>query len=130
MRERFFMPHLTIDYSSQLADSFDRGALIKELHPLVLEETGSTGVCKTFFRPAEAHVGDATGEESVFVHVEIGLMPGRPDALKAHLSESVLALVARHLPADRADRAFVSVEVRDLAESYRLTPTARSPLDT
>ncbi|WP_420782917.1 5-carboxymethyl-2-hydroxymuconate Delta-isomerase [Streptomyces sp. LPB2020-019-1HS] len=122
------MPHLTIDYSAQLADAFDRDALIKELHPLVLSETGSTGVCKTFFRPAETYIGNDPDEAALFVHAEIGLMPGRSEALKARLSDGVMALIRRHLPADRAERAFVSVEVRDLADSYRLTPTARSLL--
>lgn len=54
-------------------------------------------------------------------------MPGRSEARKARLSESVLALLARHLPADDGDReqVFLSVEVRDLAASYRLSPSAR-----
>ncbi|GGX66649.1 isomerase [Streptomyces minutiscleroticus] len=119
------MPHLTIDYSAQLADVLDRAALVRELHPLVLEETGSTGVCKTFLRPAETYVGDATGEERAFVHVEVGLMPGRPEALKAHLSEDILALVAKHLPVSGVDGVVLSAEVRDLAGSYRLSPAAR-----
>ncbi|MFF8594797.1 5-carboxymethyl-2-hydroxymuconate Delta-isomerase [Streptomyces sp. NPDC015220] len=120
------MPHLTIDYSAELTDGFDRVALLKELHPLVLEESGSTGVCKTFLRPAETYVGDRLGEERVFVHVEVGLMPGRSEARKAHLSERILELLARHLPAGGADGAVVSVEVRELASSYRLIPAARS----
>lgn len=50
--ERTLMPHITVDYSARLDGLFDRQAFVREVHPTVLEETGSTGVCKTFFRPA------------------------------------------------------------------------------
>ncbi|MFI2644013.1 5-carboxymethyl-2-hydroxymuconate Delta-isomerase [Streptomyces sp. NPDC018610] len=120
------MPHLTIDCSERLADALDRVALLKELHPLVLGGSGSTGVCKTFFRRAETYVGEGTMGEAEFLHVEVGLMPGRSEALKTRLSESILRLLAAHLP---PDGVVCSVEVRELAGSYRLFPTARSPLD-
>ncbi|MGW2491519.1 5-carboxymethyl-2-hydroxymuconate Delta-isomerase [Streptomyces sp. NPDC001606] len=122
------MPHLTIDCSSQLAGAFDPGVLVKELHTLVLEESGSRGVCKTLLRTSEAYIGDGTSAESRFVHVEVGLMPGRSEARKARLSENILALLARHLPLEGAEGTVTSAEVRDLADSYRLsTPSRPSP---
>ncbi|MFB7507521.1 5-carboxymethyl-2-hydroxymuconate Delta-isomerase [Streptomyces broussonetiae] len=120
------MPHLTIDYSSHLTGTFDPADLVKELHPLVVEESGTTGVCKTLLRPAETYVGDRRSGEAAFVHVEVGLMPGRPEALKARLSEGVLALLEKHLRvAGVPAEAVLSVEVRDLAGSYRLSPSVR-----
>ncbi|WP_369368389.1 5-carboxymethyl-2-hydroxymuconate Delta-isomerase [Streptomyces sp. CG4] len=121
------MPHLTIDHSAHLAGAFDACALVKELHPLVVEESGSSGVCKTLVRPVETYVGDPASREAAFVHVEVGLMPGRSETQKARLSESVLALLARHVPAVEGTegRTVISVEVRDLAGSYRLSPSAR-----
>ncbi|EST19225.1 hypothetical protein M878_42440 [Streptomyces roseochromogenus subsp. oscitans DS 12.976] len=121
------MPHLTIDHSVRLTGAFDACALVKELHPLVVEESGSSGVCKTLIRPVETYAGDPPGRETAFVHVEVGLMPGRSEAQKARLSESVLGLLARHLPAgdDAEGQVVISVEVRDLAGSYRLSPSAR-----
>ncbi|GGQ81232.1 hypothetical protein GCM10010145_58710 [Streptomyces ruber] len=114
------MPHLTIDYSVQLADVLDRAALVRELHPLVLERSGSTGVCKTFLRPAETYVGDGAHGGSAFVHVEVGLRPGRSETLKAHLAEDILHLVDKHLRAGGADGVVLSAEIRELAGSYRL----------
>ncbi|WBO68406.1 5-carboxymethyl-2-hydroxymuconate Delta-isomerase [Streptomyces camelliae] len=120
------MPYLTVDYSSHLAGTFDRAALVKELHPLVVEESGTRGVCKTLFRPVETYVGDRPCEEAAFVHVDVGLMPGRPEALKARLSEGVLALLEKHLRVEGVPPdAVFSVEVRDLTGSYRLSPSAR-----
>lgn len=115
------MPHLTIDYSAQLADVFDRAAFIRELHLLVLEETGSTGVCKTLLRPAGTYVGDGARDEGTFVHVEVGLRAGRPEALKGHLASSILALLDKHLLRDGVAGRVLSVEVRELTGSYRLS---------
>ncbi|MEU7639718.1 5-carboxymethyl-2-hydroxymuconate delta isomerase [Streptomyces sp. NPDC039016] len=115
------MPHITVDYSAQLAGVFDRRAFVRELHPMVREETGSAGVCKTFFRPAaDTYIGDQDAGKVAFVHVEVGLLPGRAEELKARLSEDVLALLGKHLPGDDAHEVVSSVEVRDLAGSYRL----------
>ncbi|WEO99448.1 5-carboxymethyl-2-hydroxymuconate delta isomerase [Streptomyces sp. FXJ1.172] len=120
------MPHLTIDYSSHLTGAFDPAGLVKELHPLVVEESGTTGVCKTLLRPVETYVGEHPSREAAFVHVEVGLMPGRPEALKTRLSEGVLALLEKHLRVEGVpDEAVFSVEVRDLGGSYRLSPSAR-----
>ncbi|OWA13907.1 hypothetical protein B9W62_04250 [Streptomyces sp. CS113] len=117
------MPHLTVDYSIRLAAVFDRAAFVRELHPLVIDLTRSAGVCKTFFRAADACVHDGSDEASTFVHVEIGLLPGRSEEVKARLSDRVLALTATCIPAAMAPWAVLSVEVRDLSRSYRL----RSP---
>ncbi|MFD8365298.1 5-carboxymethyl-2-hydroxymuconate delta isomerase [Streptomyces hygroscopicus] len=117
------MPHLTIDYSPQLADVFDGPSLVAELHAMVIEAARSQGVCKTFLRPAaETYIGPRNGGQTPFVHVEVGLLPGRTGRLKERLSEAVLALLHRHLPAGPATAGVLcTVEVRDLAPSYRMS---------
>ncbi|MFD7921732.1 5-carboxymethyl-2-hydroxymuconate Delta-isomerase [Streptomyces sp. NPDC059740] len=115
------MPHITVDYSPQLTEVFDRAALVRELHPVVRETTATAGVCKTFFRPAaETYVGEADAGRPAFVHVEIGLLPGRTDALKQQLSEDVLTLLEKHLHTGAGAEVVTSVEVRDLTSAYRL----------
>ncbi|WP_411125153.1 5-carboxymethyl-2-hydroxymuconate Delta-isomerase [Streptomyces sp. x-19] len=115
------MPHITVDYTARLAGAFDRQAFVRELHPMVRDEAGSAGVCKTFFRPAaDTYVGESGAARVAFVHVEVGLLPGRSEELKARLSRDVLALLDKHLPGDDAHEVVSSVEVRDLAASYRL----------
>ncbi|MEU2439568.1 5-carboxymethyl-2-hydroxymuconate delta isomerase [Streptomyces rubradiris] len=115
------MPHLTIDHSSRLAGVLDASVLVKELHPLVLEESGSTGVCKTLVRQVDTYVGDMSSGETAFLHIEVGLLAGRPEHRRARLSERVLALAEGHLRAAGVPEAVLSVEVRELAASYRLS---------
>ena len=115
------MPHIAIDYTDSLAGTdggLDVPALVAELHPLVVEHVRSVGVGKTFARPSATYVD---GAAAPFVHVEVGLLPGRPQAVKCALSEDVLALLDKHTSA--APGVTCSVEVRDLDASYRLFPT-------
>ncbi|MEV4949973.1 isomerase [Streptomyces sp. NPDC053755] len=108
------MPQITVDYSAPL----DRRGFALALHPLVVEtvDTRLDG-CKTRFREVEETVVGDGSTDDVIVHVEIALLPGRSDELKARLSEAVLGLLPDHLKATEGVR--LSVEVRDLEASYR-----------
>ncbi|MDQ0383193.1 5-carboxymethyl-2-hydroxymuconate isomerase [Streptomyces sp. DSM 42143] len=115
------MPHITVDYPRRLASLFDLRAFTDELHPMVLDGSSSAGTCKTLFREATtAYVSHQHSSEAAFVHVEVGLLPGRPDGLKARLSQAILGLLERHIRMATTDNVVCSVEVRDLADSYRL----------
>ncbi|WP_406149711.1 5-carboxymethyl-2-hydroxymuconate Delta-isomerase [Streptomyces sp. NBC_01012] len=114
------MPQITVDYSAELDDSFDRRGFALALHP-VIAETVSTRIaaCKSRFHRADDFVvGDAEAGDAV-VNVSIALLPGRTPEVKAQLTEAVLALLAGHLkPADGLT-VHASAEVRDLDASYR-----------
>ncbi|MEE1807837.1 5-carboxymethyl-2-hydroxymuconate Delta-isomerase [Streptomyces sp. BE133] len=113
------MPQITVDYSAELDDSFDRRGFALALHPLVAETvTTKIAGCKTRFRRIEEFVaGDAATGDAV-LNISIALLPGRTDELKAQLTDSVLELLAAHLkPVDVTVHA--SAETRDLDPSYR-----------
>ncbi|MFI9490516.1 MULTISPECIES: 5-carboxymethyl-2-hydroxymuconate Delta-isomerase [Streptomyces] len=113
------MPQITVDYSAELDDSFDRRGFALALHPLVAETVSTTvPACKSRFRRAEdTVVGDAPAGDAV-VHVSIALLPGRTPEIKARLTRAVLDLLAGHLkPADGLT-VHASAEIRDLDPSY------------
>ncbi len=105
------MPHLILEYSKNLADSFDHHAVLFDLHRLLadtglfkLEDIKSRAVaCETFV------VGDGAPGRA-FAHLEIRILEGRTDAVKAHLSEQGLALLAQRL-GPGLDRCQCSVTV-------------------
>ncbi|MFD0152068.1 5-carboxymethyl-2-hydroxymuconate Delta-isomerase [Streptomyces sp. NPDC055721] len=108
------MPQITVDYSAPL----DRRGFALALHPLVVETVDTTlDACKTRFREVEELVVGDGATDDVIVHVEIALLAGRTDAVKARLSEAVLALLPTYLKASEGVR--LSVEIRDLESSYR-----------
>ncbi|MFC9340127.1 MULTISPECIES: 5-carboxymethyl-2-hydroxymuconate Delta-isomerase [unclassified Streptomyces] len=108
------MPQITVDHSAPL----DRRGFALALHPLVVTTVDTAlDACKTRFREVdEAVVGDGSTGDAL-VHVEIALLFGRTDEVKARLSKAVLDLLPRFLGTPEGVR--LSVEIRDLESSYR-----------
>ncbi|WP_017238920.1 5-carboxymethyl-2-hydroxymuconate Delta-isomerase [Streptomyces sp. SS] len=108
------MPQITVDYSAPL----DRRGFALALHPLVAETVDTTvEACKTRFREVEELVVADGATDDVLVHVEIALLPGRTDEVKAKLAEAVLDLLPDYLKA--TDGVRLTTEIRDLDPSYR-----------
>lgn len=114
------MPQITVDYSAELDDAFDRAGFAGALHPLIAE-TVSTKIaaCKTRFRRVEETVvADAPGGDGL-VHVDISLLAGRTPEVKARLTESVRDLLVVHIRPTAGLTLHLSAETRDLDASYR-----------
>ncbi|MCM2414513.1 MULTISPECIES: isomerase [unclassified Streptomyces] len=114
------MPQITVDYSAELDDTFDRAGFAGALHPLIAETvTTKIAACKTRFRRVEETVvADAPSGDAI-VHVHIALLPGRTPEVRAKLTESVLELLAGHLRPAAGLTLHLSAETRDLDASYR-----------
>ncbi|MER6118173.1 5-carboxymethyl-2-hydroxymuconate Delta-isomerase [Streptomyces sp. A0642] len=114
------MPQITVDYSAELDDAFDRPAFALALHPLVAETVDTKiAACKTRFRRAEETVvADAPGGDAL-VHVGISLLPGRTPEVRARLTESVLELLSAHIRPAEGLTLHLSAETHDLDPSYR-----------
>ncbi|MFE0382976.1 5-carboxymethyl-2-hydroxymuconate Delta-isomerase [Streptomyces bungoensis] len=116
------MPQITVDYSDVAAPAFDRTGFAHALHTAVVEiAAAKPEACKTQFRPSALTAfghEDPEDRHHAVVHVTIGLLAGRSEETKAHLTETVLELLREHV----RDGGFVlhaSAEVRDLDASYR-----------
>ncbi|MFD5664234.1 isomerase [Streptomyces anthocyanicus] len=109
------MPHVHITLSPRITGVLDHSDLVTALNALVVGRSGSRGVSKTSMSPVETYGG------GMVMHVEVALLHGRSSAVKAHLSEGVLELIAAHLSEAGMDAVDLSVVVRDLPDSYRLS---------
>ncbi|MFD7260139.1 5-carboxymethyl-2-hydroxymuconate Delta-isomerase [Streptomyces sp. NPDC059874] len=117
------MPHITIDYSANLSDVFARRPFALALHSLTAKVAGgSVADCKTRFRRLEeVYVADGAPENAL-VHVQLGLLAGRTETVKAELSAAVLDLLRTHMSgATDGLRPVVhaSVDVIELGAAYR-----------
>ncbi|MFC7906026.1 5-carboxymethyl-2-hydroxymuconate Delta-isomerase [Streptomyces nigra] len=114
------MPQITVDYSQELAEDFDRPAFARALHTAVVEiAAAKPPACKTQFRrTGDTTVGDDTAGHAV-VHVTLGLLAGRSDETKARLTETVLDMLRTHVKPAGGLALHASAEVRDLDPSYR-----------
>ncbi|MEU3886914.1 5-carboxymethyl-2-hydroxymuconate Delta-isomerase [Streptomyces sp. NPDC029041] len=113
------MPQITVDYSADLADGFDRPGFAKALHEATVEiAAAKPPACKTRFRPTEDIVVGPETEGHAHVHVHIALLAGRTDETKARLTEAALELVRNHVKPAAPLALHASAEVRDLDPSY------------
>ncbi|MGA5819244.1 5-carboxymethyl-2-hydroxymuconate Delta-isomerase [Kitasatospora sp. NPDC094028] len=116
------MPQISVDYSADLAGTFDRRALGLAINRLA-EETidAKPEACKTVFHQHDVLVVGTTGTPAdAQVFVEFQIFPGRTPEAKAALSEGVLALLAEHVKPGPGVRLFTAVDVADIdRDSYR-----------
>lgn len=110
------MPHITVDYSDALADTFDRRGFGLALHPLVARTIeGTVAGCKTRFRRVEECVISDGAEDIAMVHIQVALMQGRTPDVKAELSRGVLALARDHIKPTPGFTLHTSVDISDIA---------------
>lgn len=116
------MPHLVLEYSANVPDHPDVRRVLIDLHDAVMasalferKDIKSRAVRHDVFAVADG------AEDRAFVALAIAILDGRPDDVKAALSEAALDVLARAFPKLVAGgRGAISVEIRDLHRaSYR-----------
>ncbi|MFF8590234.1 5-carboxymethyl-2-hydroxymuconate Delta-isomerase [Streptomyces sp. NPDC015220] len=114
------MPQITVDYSAELADDFDRPGFARALHAATVEiAAASSAACKTQFRRTEDSVVGEDSEGQAIVHVHIALLAGRTEETKAELTEAALGLLRRYVKPGAGVALHASAVVSDLDPSYR-----------
>lgn len=116
------MPHISIEYSSNLADQIDVARLVGDVHTAA-DGTGlvPTHSLRTRARRVDDYrIGDGD-DRNAFVAVEIALGPGRSDGELDQLVEVVAETVDRHVVPLVPDRlTMVSVEQRTIGRRTNL----------
>ncbi|MET7454018.1 isomerase [Streptomyces sp. NPDC005574] len=114
------MPQITVDYSEQLAEGFDRRGFARGLHEAVVEIAAAKyEACKTQFRATQDTTVGLDEDGHAVVHVTLGLLAGRSDETKLRLTETVLELLRQYVKPAEGIALHASAEVRDLDPSYR-----------
>jgi 5-carboxymethyl-2-hydroxymuconate isomerase len=116
------MPHLVLEYSANVPDEPDFRRVLLDLHDALMEsalferkDIKSRAVRHDVFAVADG------AEDRAFVALSITILDGRPDEVKAALSEAALEVLVRAFPKlAEGGRGAISVEIRDLHRaSYR-----------
>ena len=112
------MPHLRLEYSSNLDEAIASPVLLLDLHRTLERVAGiSIGNCKSRALPVPRYVVAGGGPDGAFVHLDVRFLEGRPLEVRRALGE---ALLARLLEAYGAGRAGLQVTV-EIAELPRVT---------
>ncbi|MFF7213565.1 5-carboxymethyl-2-hydroxymuconate Delta-isomerase [Streptomyces sp. NPDC008238] len=113
------MPHITVDYTGNLADAFDRRGFATALHPLVAETIDTkVEACTTRFRRSDEYVLADGAPGHALVLVRAAVLSGRTPEAKTRLSEAVLELVRKHLAPTPELSVRTAVDVVDLDRTW------------
>jgi 5-carboxymethyl-2-hydroxymuconate isomerase len=115
------MPHLIIEYTSNLNDRIDIDRFVKALHKVAAEmpELPMEGLRTRAIELTRYRVADGD-PENAFVHVVLRLRPGRAPEVKRSIGDRLFAAVTEHLaPAYASSPVGITMELQDIDVEYR-----------
>jgi len=116
------MPHCLLEASDNLLDQPDWTGLLRELNG-TLVATGlfsAADIKSRFIRHGLFAIGDGAADQA-FVTLNVQILSGRTDEVKAQLSESLLGVLARAFPRTFTQmKCSLTVQITDIHRpSYR-----------
>lgn len=116
------MPHCILEHSANLLDTPDWTGLLREINR-TLADTGlftAADIKSRVVRHETFVIGDGAPDQA-FVTLNLQILSGRPDEVKAELSEALLAVLKSAFPVTTGKlRLSLTVQVTDLHRpSYR-----------
>ena len=110
------MPHLTLEYTSNVRQHVNLGELFSALHG-VLAQVGGVSIENCKSRAVKHHdfyIGSG-GSNKAFVHLGMTMLEGRPLALKQKVGENILRLLKDTYAASMVEHDLqITVEIRDI----------------
>lgn len=113
------MPHMILEYSSNLAGNPPTPALLLGIHQL-LEEIAGIRVenCKSRWREVEGWVVGSGDPKSAFVHLDLRFLEGRPLEVQQMVGEGALGILKAHfLPEPDGVDLQITVEVGEIRKA-------------
>jgi 5-carboxymethyl-2-hydroxymuconate isomerase len=94
------MPHIAIDYTSNLTDDLAPLGLAQKLH----EAAQSLGVfpingLRTFARSVGEYQVGANAKNEAFINIQVRIAPGRPEELRQRIVDTLFATAEQTLAA-------------------------------
>ena len=110
------MPHLTLEYSSNLAPQTDISVLFEEIHGFLSDTAGiRIENCKSRARIADPFFVGTGEANNAFVHLDVRFMEGRTLEVKQQLGEQIKDALVTGFGAKRSAMDIqITVEVRDI----------------
>ena len=113
------MPHIILEYSSNLGDDASLAHLLDSLHA-ALGDTESFESERIKSRAVRCDTYHVSTERRGFVHATVLFSPGRPDALRRQLARRLLDIMRSDSVMGGADVA-TSVEIRQFEPGMYIT---------
>jgi len=113
------MPHLTLEYTSNLAGTPPTKELMLGIHGVLNAVAGiDPANCKSRWREVEEWVVGFGDPASAFVHLDLRFLEGRPFEVQQAVGESVLDLLKAHfLPEPEGVDLQITVDVQEIRKA-------------
>ncbi|HEX8256390.1 MAG TPA: hypothetical protein VF589_02045 [Allosphingosinicella sp.] len=113
------MPQISIEYSANIAATFDARRFTGEAHKLLVAMVETElASCKTrLIELRDVVIGDGS-DANAMVHVDLRILSGRTPAQKRQLGEAVMAALAAAVARPEGLDLQLTVEVRDLDRDH------------
>ena len=114
------MPHITIEYSANIADQLDAPALMRKIHDHVADHDIDAYKIKSRLQPLSNYIIGDEQKETSMVHVTCLLLEGRPVEFGHGLSGDIFSVLQDHIQQQVINKCASSVEVREMNKnSYK-----------
>lgn len=111
------MPHIIVEYSTNLENQIDIPAMLDDMHDALANEGVDKGRIKTRALPLPHVVVGNQGQEGHMVHITLLLLEGRDTQTKKTYATPIHSIAKKVAPEECA----VTLEVRDMiSETYIL----------
>lgn len=123
------MPHITLEYSGNLADATDIDQLVRAVHAAALD-TGVAALDALRTRAvARDHYAIADlDDDNMFLAVVARLGAGRSDADKHRLLDALMSAIELHLGDEGQRTLMISVEYQEIDPTFRINKNNVRPL--
>ena len=113
------MPHLTLEYTSNLATTPPTPDLLLTVHRLLEAVAGiRTENCKSRWREVEECVVGSGDPDSAFVHLEVRFLEGRALEVQQAVGEGALGVLKDHfLPGPDGVDVQITVDVQEIRKA-------------
>lgn len=113
------MPHIVLEYSSNLPELADFRALFDDIHR-ALNRIGGIRLenCKSRARVAEHYyIGDGN-PDNAFIHLDVEFVRGRSAEVKQEIGRECLELVKHYYHLHLSDLLQITVKIDDIALEF------------
>lgn len=116
------MPHITVEYSSNLDKRVSMRNIIEEIHAAVVANGAfEKGGVRTRAIPQDLYVVADGDPDNSFIHVEMRIAPGRSPETRKQVSQSILDVIRERTKEVMKQYGLgISVEIREIDQTASL----------